>query len=157
MNIKALSNKKTRAALIVIGVVFIVGGGLFWGFGATAREVEETEQVVRPVKTISLSETTFMETRSFPGLVNAARETNLAFRVSGPLVAFDVRIGRHVDAGDVLARIDPRDFEINRTRLEAAMGEDRASLKAMRTGARGEDIARLEAQISAARARLKNA
>ncbi len=157
MNIKALSNKKTRAALIVIGVVFIVGGGLFWGFGATAREVEETEQVVRPVKTISLSETTFMETRSFPGLVNAARETNLAFRVSGPLVAFDVRIGRHVDAGDVLARIDPRDFEINRTRLEAALGEARASLKAMRTGARGEDIARLEAQISAARARLKNA
>ena len=155
MNIKLLSEKKSIAGLtIAVAFLFI---GAAWFFRSSAETSVPADAIVRPVKTLILAKTASTETRSFPGLVKAARETRLAFRVSGPLVAFDVRIGEQVKAGDVLARIDPRDFEINVMRLSAALGEARAGLKAMKSGARAEDIARLEAELTAARARLTNA
>lgn len=104
-----------------------------------------------------MSEGSTNEIRSFPGLVKAASDTKLAFRVGGPLIQFDVRIGQRVVKGDVIARIDPRDFEINVMRLTATLDEARANLKAMRVGARAEDIALLEADLRAAQARLTEA
>lgn len=157
MEIKSQFKKRPVLGLGLLGLAFLAGAGIFWGFGATAREIKHPEQIVRPVKVVDLSEYTLKETRSFPGLVNAARETNLAFRVGGPLVAFDVRIGRHVKMGDTIARIDSRDFEINVMRLSAALDEALANLKAMKTGARKEDIARLEAELIAAQSRLRDA
>ncbi len=157
MDIKPQLKKRSIIGLTLLGVVCLAGAGIVWGFGATAREIKNPEQIIRPVKVVDLSEATLKETRSFPGLVNAARETNLAFRVGGPLVAFDVRIGRHVKTGDTIARIDSRDFEINVMRLSAALDEAHANLRAMKTGARKEDIARLEAELIAAHSRLKDA
>lgn len=157
MPIQSQSKKRSIIGLAFIGLACLAGAGIFLGFGATAKEEQPPEQIVRPVKIVNVSAATLQETRSFPGLVNVARETKLAFRVSGPLVAFDVRIGRHVKQGDVIARIDPRDFEINIMRLKAALREARANLKAMKTGARREDLARLEAELSAAHSRLADA
>lgn len=157
MEIKSQFSKKPIIGLALLGLVFLAGAGIFWGFGANAKEIGPPTQIIRPVKVINLTEATIKETRSFPGLVNAARETNLAFRVGGPLVAFDVRIGRHVKQGETIARIDSRDFEINVMRLTAALDEAHANLKAMKTGARAEDIARLEAELIAAHSRLSDA
>lgn len=148
---------RKRSAIVlfaVFGLLVLLGGALLWGFGATANKTDTIEPLIRPVKTMVLSETTVMETRSFPGLVQAASETDLAFRVGGPLIEFDVRIGQRVEKGDIIALIDPRDFEINVMRLSAALGEARAALKAMRVGARAEDIAALEAKLTAARAQM---
>ncbi len=156
MKRKPLSKMKIILCLTLFIAASCLGAGMLWGFGASAREEQKPERIIRPVKIVHLSEETFDEARSFPGLVNAARETRLAFRVSGPLVALDIRIGQRVNAGDVIARIDPRDFEINATRLSAALGEARANLKAMKRGARAEDVAGLEAELNAARARQAN-
>jgi len=128
-----------------------------WIFDPKADGAQEAKPPVRPVKVITLSKKDCSEQRSFPGLVRARRETNLAFRVGGPLIEMNVIIGQRVARGDLIARIDPRDFHISVKRLEAAIGEAGANLKAMRSGARPEEIRRLEAELNAARARLTEA
>jgi len=151
------SKKKTITGLVALGFVALLGAALFWHFRTSTNCVEVSGPMIRPVKTIYLSEESTNETRSFPGLVKAASDTKLAFRVGGPLIQFDVHIGQRVVKGDVIARIDPRDFEINVIRLTATLDEARANLKAMRVGARVEDIALLEADLKAAKARLTEA
>jgi len=139
-------------AIMVFGIGFFI---TVQGDGVKAVPVDE--KIIRPVKIMTISESVQYETRTFPGVIQAAREVKLAFRVGGPLVALDLDIGQHVNKGDVIARIDARDFEINRLRLSAALDEARAGLEAMQKGARSEDIASLEAQLSAARVRLDDA
>jgi RND family efflux transporter MFP subunit len=53
---------------------------------------------------------------------------DLAFRVSGPLVARPVNIGDELDAGDLVARIDPRDFEVSLRNVQAQLREAEAAL-----------------------------
>ena len=81
--------------------------------------------MVRPVKTIRMSAADIDEIRSFPGLVKPTREIDLAFRVGGPLIEFDVRIGQRIARGEIIARIDPRDFEIDMARISALLAESR--------------------------------
>jgi multidrug efflux pump subunit AcrA (membrane-fusion protein) len=52
--------------------------------------------------------------RQFPGEVRADQRAELAFRVSGPLVQLPIQEGEQVAAGQLLARIDPRDFDNQR-------------------------------------------
>jgi RND family efflux transporter MFP subunit len=77
--------------------------------------------------------------RQFPGEVRADRRAELAFRVSGPLVALPVQEGQIVRAGDLLARIDPRDFENEVESRRAAATEARSLFqrvsRALETGA----------------------
>jgi RND family efflux transporter MFP subunit len=65
--------------------------------------------------------------RSFPGRAAAYQEVNLSFRVGGPLITFPVKVGDKVSTSDVLARIDPRDYEVTvlnvQSELERAQAE----------------------------------
>ncbi len=119
---------------------------------------EEVEQVavVRPVKTIVLGESTQSRGRVFPGIMQAARRARLSFRVSGPLVELAVNRGDQVRQGDLLAQIDPRDFDTRVKNLEARLANLRAQRRAMES-ARPEDILREEANVAAAEARLLEA
>lgn len=156
MQTKLPINKKSITVSALILFSLLIGLRLITG-GDAADGKQTPAPLIRPVKTIHLTHSSVTEQRAFPGIVSAARETDLAFRVSGPLVDLNVRIGRLVKRGDVLARIDPRDFEISQKRLSAALQEAHANLKAMRCGARAEDVARIKAQLAAAQTKLTNA
>ena len=56
---------------------------------------------------------------TFPGKIRAASDVNLAFRVSGTILRVPVKEGAHVKKGDLLAEIDPRDYEIQLSATEA--------------------------------------
>lgn len=78
------------------------------------------------VETIVLEAPERPLTRQFPGEVRAAQRAELAFRVSGPLVQLPIQEGQEVARGELLARIDPRDFENERQWREADFVESRA-------------------------------
>lgn len=139
-------------AMVTLGILAVMAGCS--GPGAQADGAGES---ARPVKTLAISTARHNETRAFPGIVKPARETELTFQVSGPLVEFNVNIGQRVNKEDVIARIDPRDFQIRVIRVTAALDQARANLSAMKSGARSEDIARLEAEKKAAASNLANA
>jgi RND family efflux transporter MFP subunit len=75
------------------------------------EKVEKTQPVVRPVKTMVVGDGAG-GTRSFPGTVQAANRVEMSFRIGGPLIDFPVKEGQKVKKGLLLARIDPRDFQI---------------------------------------------
>ncbi|MGE0812426.1 MAG: efflux RND transporter periplasmic adaptor subunit [Vicinamibacterales bacterium] len=51
------------------------------------------------------------------------RITQIATRVGGPIVAIEVTDNQHVEAGTVLARIDPREYEIAVARAKAELAD----------------------------------
>lgn len=59
--------------------------------------------------------------QSYPGTVQASRQTKLAFRVGGPLIKVAVKPGDRVKKGQLLMQIDPRDFEDSIRVLEAQL------------------------------------
>lgn len=124
--------------------------------GCGAKE-EAIEDVVRPVKTITVEEAVSGASRKLPGVVQASRVVELAFRVSGRLSELNVRDGQEAGVGDVLAQLDPRDFQTRAASVESQLDEAQAQLKAMRAGGRAETIRVLEARVSAAEARHKEA
>lgn len=125
--------------------------------GAAGPAREKAVEEARLVKTVEVPSGQAVFQRSFPGVTRASRETRLAFRVPGPIDRFDVKVGQRVAKGTLLARIDPRDFELAVARVEAGLAEARAGLKAMRTGARAEDVQALEAKLEGARAQRDEA
>ena len=58
--------------------------------------------------------------RAFPGQAEANEEAGLSFRVGGSLSELSANVGDTVKKGQVLAKLDPQDFEV---RLRAAEGE----------------------------------
>lgn len=90
------------------------------GIGALRMgKVSEAEpEVIRPVRTVSLKGGGDGAKRYF-GTVQGARRVDLSFRVSGPLKQVLVEKGASVKKGDLLAAIDPRDFQ---TQLKQAQG-----------------------------------
>ncbi len=156
MNIRILFNRKSVIGQLVRGLVAVAGMGLL-GCSDPSADDTQTMAPVRPVKAMVINAAASDDTRIFPGIVKAAREVELAFRVGGPLVEYGVYIGQHVKKGDVLARIDSRDFKLRVMGLTASLNGARANLKAMQKGARAEDIARLNAELDAVSSRLTDA
>lgn len=120
-------------------------------------EPEPGEAIPRPVKLVTVARIASRETATYPGTARASRNARLAFRVGGPLVEANVRLGDPVPAGALLMRIDPRDFAARVAGAESQLEAARARLDAMERGDRAEDIAVLDAKLEADRARLANA
>ncbi len=76
-------------------------------------------QVSRPVKLLTVGAPLTQKTLRMSGEVRAARRADLAFRVPGLIVELAVKEGERVAAGQLLARLDPKDY---RTRLRNAEG-----------------------------------
>ncbi len=68
-----------------------------------------------PVKKVKLEAVTLADSvceMSYPGLISATDEVNLAFRVAGQIAEIAVKEGDYVRAGQLIARMDTRDYEI---------------------------------------------
>ena len=86
------------------------------------------EELVRPLRVMQIGDVAQFVGRSFPGRSAASQEVNLSFRVGGPLITFPAKIGDKVSIGDVLARIDPRDFEITVLNVQGDLQRAQADL-----------------------------
>ena len=91
-------------------------------------------ETVRPVKTITLGAADIKDTRSFPGTVRASDRVDLSFNVDGPLIKLPVKQGQPVKKGDLVARLDPRDFESQLKAAEARYTETKSNYE------RGKDL-----------------
>jgi RND family efflux transporter MFP subunit len=108
--------------------------------GCGEQEQAPKKDVVRPVRAIKIGDTAPYESW-LPGRAKATKEVNLSFRVGGPLIDRPVKVGDEVKAGDIVARIDPRDFEVNVRNVEAQLERAKAlRAQAEREHKRGLDI-----------------
>ena len=86
--------------------------------GCGQKEAEKPPEVVRPVKTIVVAGNEAFN-RTYPGKVQGAESVNISFRVSGPLLELPAKEGDQVKAGDLLAKMDSRDYDIALTQAKA--------------------------------------
>ena len=93
---------------------------------ATEELPPPSEPLARPVKYVEVSASTGVQTRTFPGFAKTDVRAELAFRVSGTIQRLHVDDGDVVDAGDVIAELDPVDLEIGLRETEASVAEARA-------------------------------
>ncbi len=122
---------------------------LFVGCGG-GEEVPEQAPVARPVKVLTVGASAAGVEVSFPGRVAAGEQVDLAFRVGGPLIELSVQEGQKVDKGQVVAKIDPRDFRI---RVDSAQAQfDKAEADIERLSALYEKDAASKAQLDQVRA-----
>jgi RND family efflux transporter MFP subunit len=94
--------------------------------GCSRQEAEEA--TIRPVRAVTVGEIGGEQRRGFPGRAQATQEIDLAFRVGGPLIERPVNVGDEVVAGDLVARIDPRDYEVSLRNAKAQLADARAAL-----------------------------
>lgn len=118
---------------------------------------EAQDGSARPAKVTTVTASGSVLQRSYPALVLPSREIELSFKVSGQVVDLPVRAASQVRAGDVIARIDPRDYQSQKVQLESQRDQAAAQLEALRAGARPEDIVALEAAVDSAQAQVDQA
>src|SRR5947209_15952158 len=79
-----------------------------------------TAKVERPVQVQRVAFQSEDASREFVGVVRARYETDLGFRVAGKITQRLVNVGDRVRAGDVIARLDPQDLQLQ---VESARAE----------------------------------
>lgn len=83
------------------------------GLAGCSQEKAEVKDIIRPVKVVEIGAAQTTRQLDYSGSVRARTEMNLGFRVAGKVTERLVDIGQHVTSGDVLARIDPSDYELS--------------------------------------------
>jgi len=81
------------------------------GLTACSDDKVEKPEVIRPVRAIKVAGDVQFAGRDFPGRAKATNEVNLAFDVGGTLKQRPVNVGDNVKKGQLIASLDPRDFE----------------------------------------------
>jgi multidrug efflux system membrane fusion protein len=103
--------------LTIAGPAVLVVAAL--GLAGCSQEKAEVRDIIRPVKVVEIGKTQTTRELDYSGSVRARTEMNLGFRVAGKVTERLVDIGQHVTSGDVLARIDPSDYELSVKSAEA--------------------------------------
>jgi RND family efflux transporter MFP subunit len=73
------------------------------------------------VKAMEVSGADDLSQTVFPGRASAGQEANLSFRVAGPLVEIPVKVGDRLATGDLIARIDPNDYQVALNNAQAQL------------------------------------
>ena len=94
-------------------IKLFIGGLLAAMIFFGCQEEVALKEIIRPVKAMKVADqATFTDTR-FPGIAEATRQVDLSFRVGGPMITRPVNVGDEVKKGQLVARIDPRDYQVN--------------------------------------------
>ncbi|MBL3599291.1 MAG: efflux RND transporter periplasmic adaptor subunit [gamma proteobacterium endosymbiont of Lamellibrachia anaximandri] len=90
----------------------LVFSPLLLSCGTETEPVVAPPEILRPVRTLEVEPTVTKATREFPAVVDAARSANLSFRVTGIINEMPVKEGEKVKKGDVIAKLDQTDTQI---------------------------------------------
>lgn len=165
MNKRQITTWIRQKARLLIGtgcaLALLVGAYLWWSLSGQAMLAatvdastsEPIDDALRVVRTASVESSGQRKGKTYPGTVHAKTTAQMAFRVGGPLIEVNINPGDEVKRGQVLMRIDPRDFENRVAAAKAALSSAKARQAAMNSGARSEDIQMLNAKRSALDAR----
>ncbi|MCP9231833.1 efflux RND transporter periplasmic adaptor subunit [Mesorhizobium sp. M0045] len=111
---KSITYRRPAAGLALIVVAAL-------GLAGCSQEKAEVTEIIRPVKVVEIAKASDTRQLSYSGSVRARTEMNLGFRINGKITERLVDIGDRVKPGDVLARIDPTDYELSVRSAQASL------------------------------------
>jgi len=139
------------------------------GLLAACSPAAPPPEPVRSVKLMTVGSGPLLATQEYAGEVRARVESRLGFRVAGKIVQRQAMLGQRVQAGQVLAQLDPQDYQLAasaaRAQVSAAQTQhDLAAAEFKRFSAlkeqnfiSGAELERREASLKAAQATLEQA
>ena len=154
------ANKSKKAISGLVGLVIVVAGICSVLFLDWGKEPQEEAELVRPLKTVMVKGGMSERTYQYLGVVEAADEAALSFDVSGALISLDVKKGDRVEAGQLLAGLDSRDFENTLAAAKAEAESARINVERLRpaaaTGAvQAQQLTQAEAAAATTTARVR--
>ena len=94
---------------------------------ACGGEPEPVEERLRPVRYVTVESSDGFRDRSFSGTSKSSTESRLSFKVSGSVINVPVQNGQRLDAGDLIAEIDPATYELQTQQAQASLVEAEAN------------------------------
>ena len=91
------------------------------GVLTACKEKPEIIEVVRPIKTITVSEQAAEKILKFSGIVAAVDSSDLSFQVGGQVESMYVDIGDRVKKEQVLAVLDPEPYQLEKDAIKAEL------------------------------------
>lgn len=89
--------------------------------GCSKPEVGTREEVPK-VRVTEIGKTELKNSLYFPALAMAADRSHLSFRVAGEISSIDLKEGDFVKKGDVLAALEPTDYQLAVDNAQARFG-----------------------------------
>ena len=100
-------------ALVLVGPLVLL---------AACSKPAPTEEPVRAVRVMTVGASSLQSSGEFAGEVRPRVESRLGFRVAGKLIKRQVESGQRVKAGQVLAQLDPQDYQLAVDAAQAQLG-----------------------------------
>ena len=128
-----MTHKNIQMSLLAMtfSLLFLLPGTLVAVEQSAATPVPQ----MRPIPTAPVITFADSQSRSFPGTVRASSRVDLAFNVAGQIIEAHLSEGTRMKKGDILARLDERDFQHN---------YDAAKANALRLKKEFERVSRLK-------------
>ncbi len=111
---------KIAAGLLGVGAIAAIGTTIFtWRAGASHPQVDEA--VVRPARVMTIAYRDITRSVVLAGTVVPRIESTLGFRVAGKIAKRAVDVGAVVQAGQLIAELDPADYRLAVDNARAAL------------------------------------
>jgi len=131
---------KKLAAAAAVALALI--GALALSLTGRAK-TEDKHETVRPVRVQTIESGPIRDTSVFSGEIRARFETPMAFRVPGRIAARHVDVGTSVRKGELLAALDPTDYQLSVQNLQAQVASAEADFNFQTTElTRGAELMR---------------
>ncbi|OLC64559.1 MAG: hypothetical protein AUG06_00070 [Actinobacteria bacterium 13_1_20CM_2_65_11] len=135
--------KKTRLVVAALAAIALVLGGLIY------RDVfVGTKNTSSSVNLYTVARRTVTASVTGTGNLVPAQQANVSFKASGTLTEIDVKVGDHVTAGQVLARIDPTAQQNALAGAQANVAIAQANLQSAQTPLTASQIAQLRNNLA---------
>ncbi len=95
-------------------------------FAGCGSEEAPKKEIIRPVKAMMVGSIADLAERGYPATTKASQETEVSFRVGGPLTKVNVVEGAVVKKGEIIAEIDPRDYKLEEQSARARYQQTKA-------------------------------
>ena len=105
---------------------------LYLYLSLSACETEQnpnTVPLIRPVRYTKIEQQSSVRQRTFTGTAQASLENTLSFRVAGTLITRPVKVGQLVKPGELIAALDPTDYEVAVKEAQAGLASAAAEAR----------------------------
>jgi len=152
--------KKTLQQQIPSFIVILIF--VFLWASCNPKKNSSGKEYIKLVKTAKVVKTSADEIKLYSGIIEEAEAVNLAFRVAGPIEKIYVKEGDFVKKGQLIAQMDTRDYEVQKTAVEAQVQQLQSEYKRVqelnnRKSVADNDYEKMLAGKQMAEAKLKNA
>jgi len=138
-----------RRLIIALIILVVVIGGSWFAYQATAKE-KETPAPDYEVYTVSRGD--IYATVSSTGVIEPSKEVKLSFHGAGKVKEILVDIDEAVEKGQLLARLENDELQLQLKQAESNQKLAQAQLEKAKTPADETDVAATQAQLASARA-----